>query len=127
MLTLFLAHPVTACITCASKLSIHKKPTTVICYTCTGPMPAVKITLRCDRCGTNYIQVKLHKVLPCALDSKILIIRPHGFFVRHDQYGCEELGGYRYHADFVRQFVCASQLCYMYVKRLCYENRCTLG
>ena len=52
--TLFLAPPVTACIRCASKLSAHKKPTAVICYTCTGPMPAVKITLRCDKCGTNY-------------------------------------------------------------------------
>ena len=52
--TVFLAPPVTACITCPPKLSTHNKPTTVICYTCTGPMPAMKITLRCDKCGTNY-------------------------------------------------------------------------
>ncbi len=96
--TMFLAPPVETCLQCSSALSIHNKPTVVICYTGGGPLPAMKITLRCRCCGTNY---------------------------RYDQYGSEMLGGYRYYADHVRPFVRASQSCY--VERLCYHNWCALG
>ena len=35
------------------------------------------------------------------------------------------MGGYRFYDDYVRPFICASQLCY--VERSCYEHWCALG
>lgn len=52
--TKFLAPPVTDCILCGSSLTTHNKPVTTICYTAAGPMPAVKVALRCDTCRVNY-------------------------------------------------------------------------
>lgn len=52
--TMFLAPPVGHCLRCTSPLSTHNKPSIVICYTQIGPLPAMKIILRCDKCGTNY-------------------------------------------------------------------------
>ena len=51
---LFLAPPASYCLRCNSPLSTHNKPSTVICYTLNGPLPAMKIILRCDKCGINY-------------------------------------------------------------------------
>ena len=52
--TLYLAPPVDKCISCAHRLTTHNSPTVVICYTCDGPLPALKMTLRCDNCGINH-------------------------------------------------------------------------
>ena len=32
----------------------HHPPTPVVCYTWNGPLPALKLTLRCEKCGINY-------------------------------------------------------------------------
>ena len=50
----FLSPPVDNCIKCGAKLQLHHVPTTVICYTWNGPIPAAKVTLRCKSCGINY-------------------------------------------------------------------------
>ena len=54
--TLYLAPPCDSCLVCASPLIAHNHPTTVICYTEQGPVPAIKIILRCSRegCRINY-------------------------------------------------------------------------
>lgn len=59
---LFLAPPTNFCLRCGSLLSTHNKPTTVICYTQNGPLPAMKIILRCDKCGTNYRYVRNYNI-----------------------------------------------------------------
>ena len=50
----FLGPPVANCYACDSQLSTHNPPVTVLCYEWNGPVPALKITLRCDKCGLNY-------------------------------------------------------------------------
>ena len=52
--TLFLAPPTTICVECSTPLQVHNKPTSVICYTLKGPLPAAKLTLRCPCCRLNY-------------------------------------------------------------------------
>ncbi len=84
-MTLFLAPPVTTCLTCHSSLHVHNTPVTVICYTEEGPLPALKITLRCSDCAINY---------------------------RYEQYGGSTLGGFRYYNE-PRPFVAASNVCYV--------------
>lgn len=53
-LTLFLAPPVETCLVCESRLTTHNQPTTSLCFTRDGPLPALKITLKCPKCLTNY-------------------------------------------------------------------------
>ena len=55
--TLFLSPPTDDCIMCGSLLVTHNAPSTVICYTQSGPLLAAKITLRCESCLLNYRQV----------------------------------------------------------------------
>lgn len=52
--TLFLSPPINNCLTCGSLLLTHNAPSTVICYTQSGPLLAAKITLRCESCDINY-------------------------------------------------------------------------
>ena len=51
---LYLGPPVTTCLSCQAPLQSHHAPSVVTCYTLGGPLPAVKITLRCRDCGINY-------------------------------------------------------------------------
>ena len=50
----FLGPPVASCFTCDSQLRSHNPPSTVVCYGFDGPIPGLKITLRCVKCGLNY-------------------------------------------------------------------------
>ena len=52
--TCFLSPPLDSCLMCAGTLTTHNQPTVCICYTPDGPIPAVKITLRCQKCSINY-------------------------------------------------------------------------
>lgn len=61
--TQFLAPPVSDCIMCGSSLTTHNKPVTTICYTIAGPIPAMKVSLRCDTCRVNYGYGKLSILL----------------------------------------------------------------
>ena len=101
--TLFLAPPVTACIPFVPKLSTHNKPTAVICYTCTGPMPTVKITLHVTNVKLTIGITTSIKYFHLTADYWSCIMF-FFFFVRYDPYGCEDLCVYRYSADhlFVR-------------------------
>ena len=83
-LTLFLAPPTDCCLHCGSSLQIHHEPTTVICFTLNGPVPAQKVTLRCKKCQISY---------------------------RYEQYGNREKG-YQYYPQ-PRPMVHGSQLMYM--------------
>ena len=65
---LFLGPTCTKCLQCSSPLHINHEPTSVMCYTVNGPVPAQKIILRCKSCGINY---------------------------RYDSYGGDIIGGYR--------------------------------
>lgn len=87
----FLGPPVTNCLSCNSPLQENHRPTSVVCYTLDGPIPALKITLRCRACQINY---------------------------RYSQYGSKD-DGYTYYRDHVRPFVEASQVCY--IERRCCE------
>ena len=87
----FLGPPVINCLSCGSPLKVHNRPTTVVCYTLQGPLPAMKITLRCRTCHINY---------------------------RYSQYG-SKANGYTYYRDYVHPFVEASQVCY--IERNCCE------
>ena len=90
MLT-FVGPPVTNCLSCNSPLQENHRPTSVVCYTLDGPIPVLKITLHCRACQKNY---------------------------RYSQYGSKD-DGYTYYRDHVRQFVEASQVCY--IERRCCE------
>jgi len=81
---IYLSPPVDNCVLCGSTLQAHHVPTTVICYTWLGPLPASKLTLRCEQCSINY---------------------------RYEQYG-DSKNGYRYY-DEPRPFVHCSQVAYM--------------
>lgn len=52
--TAFLGPPTTTCLVCNRRLSIHNDPSTVVLFGLHGPIPANKITLRCDNCMLNY-------------------------------------------------------------------------
>jgi len=52
--TAFLGPPTTTCLVCNRRLSIHNDPSTVVLFGFHGPIPANKITLRCDNCVLNY-------------------------------------------------------------------------
>ena len=38
----------------AGKWFTYNPPTSILCYEFDGPIPALKITLRCGTCGLNY-------------------------------------------------------------------------
>ena len=42
------------CFSCDTSLQAQHPPTPVVCYTCNGPLPALKLTLQCEKCGINY-------------------------------------------------------------------------
>lgn len=50
----FIGPPVLECVVCNNQLQIHNPPTSVICFRLSGPLPALKITLRCRSCCLNY-------------------------------------------------------------------------
>ena len=50
----FLSPPVDQCLSYGMPLQAHHPPTAVVCYTWDGPIPASKLTLRCDECSINY-------------------------------------------------------------------------
>ena len=50
----FLGPPVASCYACDGQLQTHNPPTSILCYELDGPIPALKITLRCGTCGLNY-------------------------------------------------------------------------
>ena len=58
--TCFLSPPLDLCLVCASTLTTHNQPTVRI-YTADGPVPAVKITLRCPQCHEYQLQVRIDK------------------------------------------------------------------
>ena len=60
-LTLFLAPPTDCCLHCGSSLQIHHEPTTVICFTLNGPVPAQKVTLRCKKCQISYCSMEIKR------------------------------------------------------------------
>ena len=82
--TLFLGPPSTTCLECKSLLVTNHAPIDVVCYTMDGPLPALKITLRCRGCQLNY---------------------------RYDQYG-NSTRGYRFYTE-PRQFITASRVTYV--------------
>lgn len=51
---LFLGPPTNVCFTCSHTLHVHNRPSTVIGFGLNGPLPALKLTLRCTRCCINY-------------------------------------------------------------------------
>lgn len=57
--TCFLSPPLDSCSVCTSILTTHNQPTVYICYTPDGPIPAIKITLRCKNCSINYRYVSI--------------------------------------------------------------------
>ena len=81
---IFLSPPVDKCFSCDTSLQAHHPPTSVVCYTWNGPLPALKLTLRCEKCGINY---------------------------RYEQYGNSKCG-YKYYPT-PRPFVHCSQLAYI--------------
>lgn len=52
--TAFLGPPTTLCLECSGNLSVHNDPSSVVLFGLHGPIPALKITLRCDTCMINY-------------------------------------------------------------------------
>lgn len=80
----FLAPPTDICFQCGSSLQLHHEPTTVICISLKGPLPAQKVTLRCRNCNINY---------------------------RYEQFGNANRG-YRYYSQ-QRPLVHGSQMVYM--------------
>ena len=81
---MFLCPPLSNCIHCDASLQIHHEPTVVTCYTWDGPIPALKLTLRCKPCNLNY---------------------------RYEQYG-NSTDGYRYYSQ-TQPMVMASQVAYV--------------
>ncbi len=81
---MFLCPPVSVCVDCGASLQVHHQPTTVVCYTWNGPIPALKLTLRCEVCRLNY---------------------------RYEQYGNKERG-YQYYQK-PQPMVHASQVAYV--------------
>ena len=51
---LFLGPPTNVCFACSHTLHVHNHPSTVIVFDLNGPLPALKLTLRCTRCCINY-------------------------------------------------------------------------
>lgn len=59
LFTRFIGPPTSICLqpTCLSKrrrLSIHNDPVNVTIFTLKGPVPSIKVTLRCHHCMTKY-------------------------------------------------------------------------
>ena len=50
----FIGPPVLDCVTCKQQLQSHNPPTPVVCFGLEGPLPGLKITLRCRNCCLNY-------------------------------------------------------------------------
>ena len=51
---LFLGPPTEVCFKCSKMLQTHNQPTEILCFNLSGPLPALKITLRCTQCAINY-------------------------------------------------------------------------
>ena len=51
---LFLGPPTEVCFKCSKMLQTHNQPTEILCFNLSGPIPALKITLRCTSCAINY-------------------------------------------------------------------------
>ena len=51
---LFMGPPTTTCLRCSKVLKSHNPPSQVLCFSWNGPLPALKITLRCTECMINY-------------------------------------------------------------------------
>ena len=81
---LYLCPPVNNCLHCSKSLQIHHEPTIVTCYTWDGPIPAIKLTLRCKPCNLSY---------------------------RYEQYG-NSTDGYSYYSE-PQPMVQASQVAYV--------------
>lgn len=84
-MNVFLGPPTIQCLHCASPLQANHQPTTAICFTLSGPLPAQKIILRCKNCDINY---------------------------RYETYGGGVIGGYRYY-DTCREYIAASNAIYI--------------
>ena len=50
----FISPPVTECSSCGSLLCAPNPPSSCTLYTCCGPKPATKLTLRCQACKISY-------------------------------------------------------------------------
>ena len=50
----FISSPVTECSSCGSLLCAPNPPSSCTLYTCRGPKPATKLTLRCQGCKISY-------------------------------------------------------------------------
>ena len=50
----FISPPVTECSSCGSLLCAPNPPSSCTLYTCRGPKPATKLTLRCQGCKISY-------------------------------------------------------------------------
>lgn len=46
--------PVEKCVKCDRKLTIHNQPAQVTIFKLTGPVPGLKLTSKCQRCGLIY-------------------------------------------------------------------------
>ena len=49
-----LCPPVEKCVKCDRKLTIHNQPAQVTIFKLTGPVPGLKLTSKCQRCGLIY-------------------------------------------------------------------------
>ena len=49
-----LCPPVEKCVKCDRKLTIHNQPAQVTIFKLTGPVPSLKLTSKCQRCGLIY-------------------------------------------------------------------------
>ena len=49
-----LCPPVEKCVKCDRKLTIHNQPAQVTIFKLTGPVPCLKLTYKCQRCGLIY-------------------------------------------------------------------------
>ena len=50
----FLGPPTSTCYNCCIPLQSHNAPSIVLCFGLQGPLPGLKITLRCTQCHINY-------------------------------------------------------------------------
>ena len=50
----FIVPPVESCLHCDNALAMNNMPSKAIVYGTTGPLPATKVTLCCNRCKTSY-------------------------------------------------------------------------
>ena len=76
----FLAPPTDTCYNCRNPLQSHNSPSVILCFTIQGPLPALKITLRCTQCHVNYRYNlwyrtdHIHAIRPGKLDCFIMLV-----------------------------------------------------